>query len=81
MISTQLALADIMELNFESDLTQKCGNHVSYDIYQHLFFFGHHRYHNHFVRRVDWIYHFCRLKNKTKQNSLRTFSSEHLSRT
>ena len=40
---------------------------MSYDIYSHIFFFGHHRYHNHFVPRVDWIYHFCRLKKK-KEN-------------
>ena len=44
-----------MVLNFENDLTQKCAHHVSYDIYQHIFFFGHHRY----INLFDQIYHFC----------------------
>ena len=60
---TVLALVGIMVLNFENDLP-KSAHHVSYDIYQRIFFFAHHRYHNHFVRRVDWIYHFCRLEEK-----------------
>ena len=64
-------------------MAQKCVDHMSYDIYKHAFFFGHYRYHNHFVLRVDWIYHFYRLKKKqkTKQNYLRTFCIERLSRT
>ena len=69
MISTLLALAGILVLNFENDLTQKCVYHVSYDIYQHIFF-GHYRYHNHIVLRVDWICYFCRLKKQTKQNRI-----------
>ena len=72
MISTVLALAGIMVLNFENDL-QKCAHHVSYDIYQRIFIFDHHRYHNHFVQRVDWIYHFRRLKKKKRNNSLKKF--------
>ena len=79
MISTLLALTGIMVLNFGND-SQKCAHYVSYDIYQRIFSFGHLRYHNHFVQRVDWIYHFCRLKNKTKQNSLQTFCTGRLSR-
>ena len=62
MISTLPALVGTMVLNFENDLTQKCAHHVSYDIHKHIFFFGRHRYYNHFVLRVHWIYHFCRVK-------------------
>ena len=79
MICIVLGLACIMVLNFEND-SQECTRHVTYDIYQRIFFFDHHRYHNHFVQRVNWIYHFRRLKKKRKQNSLRTFSIERLSR-
>ena len=81
MISIVLGLAYIMVLNFEND-SQKCTYHVTYDIYQRIFFFDHHRYHNHFVQRVNCIYHFRPLKKKqkTKQNSLRTFSIERLFR-
>ena len=79
MITTLLALAGIMVLNFEND-SQKCAHHVSCNVYQHIFFFGHHRCHNHFVLRVDWIPPFCRLKNRTKQNPLQTFCIERLSR-
>ena len=57
MISTLPVLAGIMVLNFENNLTQKCAHHEWYDIYQHTFFFGYLRYHNHFVLRVHWIYH------------------------
>ena len=60
MISALPTLAGIM------DLTQKCAQYVSYDIYQHIFFFSHNRYHNHFVLRVDWIYHFCQLKSQNR---------------
>ena len=70
--STLPALAGILVLNFENDLTKKCSHYVSCYIYQHIFFFGHHRYHNHFVPRVDCIYHFCRLKNQNK-----TYPYEH----
>ena len=42
----------------------------SLPVYQHVFFFGHDRCYYHFVQRVDWIYHFCRLKNKTKLNRI-----------
>ena len=67
MISILPALVGIMVLNFENDLTQKCAHHVNCDIYQHIFFFGHHRYHNHLVLKVDWTYLFCQLKkNETK---------------
>ena len=77
-----VAVGGIMLLNFEND-SQNFAHHVSCDLYQHIFFFDHHRYHNHLVQRVDWIYHFCPLKkqNRTKQNSLRTFCIERLSRT
>ena len=51
-----------MVLNYENDLTQKCAYHVSYEVYQYIFIFWHHRYHNHFVLRVDRIYQFCTLK-------------------
>ena len=68
MISVVLALAPIIVLNLEN-ASQKCVHHVSYDIYQRIFFFDRHRYHNHFVKRVDWIYHFRRLK-KQKQNRI-----------
>ena len=27
-----------------------------YAKYQYIFFFGHHRYHDHFVQKVDWVY-------------------------
>ena len=37
---------------------------MSYDIYQHIFFFSHCRHHNHFVLRVDWVYHVFWLKKK-----------------
>ena len=52
-----LALAGIMVLNFEND-SQKCAYHVSCEIYQRIFFFDYHHYHNHFVQRVNWSYHF-----------------------
>ena len=66
MISTLLAVTGTMVLNFEND-SQNCAHYVSYDICQHIFSFGHHRHHNHFVSRVDRVYHFCRLrKNKTE---------------
>ena len=51
-----------MVLNYENDLTQKCLHHVSYEVYQYIFFFRHHRYHHHIVLRVDRIYQFCTLK-------------------
>ena len=69
MISIVLGLPCIIVLNFEND-SQKSTHHVTYDIYQRIFFFDHHRYHNHFVLRVNWIYHFSRLKKKTKTEFL-----------
>ena len=44
---------------------------MSYNVYQHIFFFGHHHYNFHFIQRVDRIYYFCPLKKE--QNSLQTF--------
>ena len=52
MISILPAMASIMVLNFENNLTLKCPPHVSYDAYQHIFFFSHHHYHYHFVLRA-----------------------------
>ena len=59
-----------MVLNFENDLTQKCAHYVSYDVHQRIFFFSRHRHHKHLVLRVDWIYHFSRLKKTPKQNRI-----------
>ena len=54
MTFTLPVLAGIMVLHLENDLTQKWAHHISYDIYQDIFYFGHHCYYNHFVLRVDF---------------------------
>ena len=68
MISILPTLAGAMVLNFENDSTQKCVHHVSYDIYKHNSFFGHHRYHNQCVLRVGRIYNFYPLKKNRTPN-------------
>ena len=67
MISTLLALAVIMVLNFAND-SQKCAHHVSYDIqYTNVFsFLAITATATTLSRRVDWIYHICWLKKQNK---------------
>ena len=57
-----------MVLNFENDLKQKCVHHASYDLYQHIFCFSHHRCYNDFILRVGQMYYFCPLNNNGISN-------------